>query len=182
MSPGTYNVAINGNNKSIEFLQSIVVNKPMKYISKSEKDTARLAARLAPLLRSGDVVCLQGDLGAGKSVLARALIRHLCDDQTMDVPSPTFTLVQSYEGLRAPIAHFDLYRIAQPDDIYELGWDDAISDSITIIEWPERLESLAPVNRLTLGFAIEDDQSKIRAITIRPEGTWAERDIKELVT
>jgi tRNA threonylcarbamoyladenosine biosynthesis protein TsaE len=143
------------------------------YISRSEDDTARLARYLAGILLPGDAVFLDGDLGMGKSVFSRALIRTATDIPDMDVPSPTFTLVQIYETDTAPIWHFDLYRIKTPDEIWELGWEDALQD-IILVEWPSRLGSgLAPANRLALGF--HQDKEDNRIITITPLGTWKKR-------
>lgn len=124
----------------------------------SEEDMARFAADYARTLVSGDVVLLSGDLGAGKSVFARGVIRHLCDDTQMDVPSPTFTLVQTYEAPSGAIWHFDLYRLEEPDEIYETGWEEALSDGIVLVEWPERLGGLQP------------KRSKMLHITIEPDG------------
>lgn len=147
----------------------------MKYISKSESDTINIAAKLTGKLKSGDVLCLRGDLGAGKTVFARALIRHLSGAIDLDVPSPTFTLVQNYETADSAIYHFDLYRIENTEDIYELGWEDALSSGITIIEWPQRLEYLAPNDRLELVFNISENNETEREITIIPYGAWEER-------
>ena len=113
----------------------------MKIKSHSEEDTVSLAVSLAGELKAGALLYLHGDLGAGKSVFARGLVRALCGDEAMDVPSPIFTLVQSYEGLCAPVYHFDLYRIEDADEIFELGWEDALYDGIVIVEWPSRLGS-----------------------------------------
>lgn len=98
--------------------------------------TSRFAEDMALALAPGDCLCLSGDLGAGKSTFARALIRAIADDPDLEVPSPTFTLVQSYP-LRVPITHFDLYRLGSADELDELGLDDALSDGVVLIEWPE---------------------------------------------
>jgi len=115
--------------------------------------TAGFAAALAPLLRQGDVIALWGDLGAGKSTLARALIQHLTRDSE-DVPSPTFTLVQTYpgeiEGKAIELWHFDLYRLTQPEQAYDLAIEEAFQDGISLIEWPDRLGYLLPRERLDL--------------------------------
>ncbi|WEX09431.1 tRNA (adenosine(37)-N6)-threonylcarbamoyltransferase complex ATPase subunit type 1 TsaE [Chelativorans sp. AA-79] len=99
--------------------------------------TDRLGDDLAAALRPGDVVALHGDLGTGKSTLARAIIRAIAGDRELEVPSPTFTLVQSY-GLRIPIHHFDLYRLSGPDELEELGLSEALSEGIVLVEWPEQ--------------------------------------------
>lgn len=98
--------------------------------------TERLGADLAMILKPGDVVALQGDLGAGKSTLARAAIRHLAGDLDLEVPSPTYTLVQAYETT-PKIAHFDLYRIGGDDELDELGFDEAAEAGIALVEWPQ---------------------------------------------
>lgn len=115
------------------------------YSSFNEKDTRYFAAGFARRLMRGDVVLLSGDLGMGKSVFCRAVVRSLCKDDDMEVPSPTFSLVQHYESADGiPVHHFDLYRLDAPDEIFELGWDDALSDGITLVEWPERLGGNVP--------------------------------------
>jgi tRNA threonylcarbamoyl adenosine modification protein YjeE len=108
-----------------------------------EAETARLGADLAPALRAGDVLALSGDLGAGKSTLARALVRALAQDDALDVPSPTFTLVQSY-ATETPVHHLDLYRLAGGDELDELGLDEMLSDGAALIEWPERAGDRLP--------------------------------------
>lgn len=100
------------------------------------------------MLVSGDVVLLHGDLGMGKTVLSRALIRALCKEEGMEVPSPTFTLVQTYDSDKGAIWHFDLYRLCDPEEIYEIGWEEALSEGtgLVLVEWPERLDYLLPQN------------------------------------
>lgn len=107
--------------------------------------TERLGEDLARALIAGDVLALSGDLGAGKSTLARAFIRALAEDPGLDVPSPTFTLAQTYPA-RIPVTHFDLYRLTSPSEIDELALDDAIGEGIALVEWPERAEGRLPVN------------------------------------
>ncbi|MCB9987980.1 MAG: tRNA (adenosine(37)-N6)-threonylcarbamoyltransferase complex ATPase subunit type 1 TsaE [Rhodospirillales bacterium] len=118
----------------------------MEFISKSEKDTETFAASLTAALQPGDTLCLHGDLGTGKSVFCRALIRALSHDNDLDVPSPTFTLVQTYDTRRGPVYHFDLYRLEDPEEVYELGWDDALAEGITLIEWPEKAGVFLPAS------------------------------------
>jgi tRNA threonylcarbamoyladenosine biosynthesis protein TsaE len=105
--------------------------------------TERLAAALAAELRAPDAILLDGPLGAGKTAFARALLRALTGDSALEVPSPTYTLVQTYETPRGPVHHFDLWRLSGPDALAELGWDEAAGD-IVIVEWPDRLGPLAP--------------------------------------
>ncbi|TPK72675.1 tRNA (adenosine(37)-N6)-threonylcarbamoyltransferase complex ATPase subunit type 1 TsaE [Mesorhizobium sp. B2-4-18] len=108
-----------------------------------ETQTARLGEDLALALRVGDVLALKGDLGAGKSTLARALIRALADDAGLEVPSPTFTLVQSYDT-RVPVHHFDLYRLSSATELDELGFEESLAQGAALIEWPERADGYLP--------------------------------------
>jgi tRNA threonylcarbamoyladenosine biosynthesis protein TsaE len=114
--------------------------------------TEALAAALARLARSGDAVLLDGPLGAGKSAFARAFLRAAAGDPALDVPSPTFTLVQEYETRLGPIHHFDLWRLDGPAGLEELGWDEA-RDGIVLVEWPDRLGHLRPDGALALTLA-----------------------------
>lgn len=120
----------------------------------SETDTDTLAQRIAPILRAGDVLLLEGDIGAGKTAFSRALIRARLG-YAEDVPSPTFTLVQTYED-DVDIWHCDLYRLTHPDEAIELGLDEAFETAICLIEWPDRLADLAPKSALTLRFVAAD--------------------------
>lgn len=124
-----------------------------KHETGSEEETVALAREIAPELRRADVVLLHGDLGAGKSVFARSLIRALCGDEDLVVPSPTFTLVQSYESDVGVIWHFDLYRLSAPEEIYEIGWEEAMSGGIVLVEWPERLGDLKPGKVIDITFS-----------------------------
>jgi tRNA threonylcarbamoyladenosine biosynthesis protein TsaE len=139
-----------------------------------EAETSRLGAAIARQLRPGDAVCLTGPLGAGKSTLARALVRALTTPDE-DVPSPTFTLVQFYEGERLKIAHFDLYRLSDPDEAYEIGLDEALEDGAAIIEWPERLEGRLPPDRLDIEISMDGDMRRAR---LTPHGAWKGREIE----
>jgi len=134
--------------------------------------TSVLAARLAPLLRAGDVVALSGELGTGKTFFARAVIQAL--GGPAEVPSPTFTLVQTYDLAPVPVWHFDLYRLARPKDAHELDIEDAFAEAISLIEWPERLGALLPADRLDihLAFGATDEE---RVVTIAGGASWTER-------
>ena len=110
----------------------------------NEVATESLGASLAARLKPGDVVGLKGDLGAGKTTLARAIIRAAANDPDLIVPSPTFTLVEVYETPRGTFWHFDLYRLETPEQVYELGWEEALAEGIVLLEWPERLGRLLP--------------------------------------
>ncbi len=112
--------------------------------------TDRLGASLAAQLIAPGTVLLGGDLGAGKTSLARAMIRTLTGEPDVEVPSPTFTLLQTYESNRGPIYHYDLYRLKAPDEVFELDWEAALAEAIVLVEWPERLNGLRPRNAKTI--------------------------------
>ena len=115
--------------------------------------TAALGAELAATLQPGDLVILQGDLGAGKTALARAIIRSLADDPRMDVPSPTFALVQPYDTLKGPVLHADLYRLGDPREVDELGLLDN-PEAIVLVEWAERSPEIVAAATLVVQLAI----------------------------
>lgn len=114
--------------------------------------TQALARRIAPHLRAGHVIALEGGLGAGKTTFARALVSALMGQPT-DVPSPTYTLVQTYEGPDFPIYHFDLYRLDDSADLDELGWEDTL-DGLALIEWPGKAGDRLPAWRMTISLEI----------------------------
>ena len=115
--------------------------------------TAAFGARLAAVLKPGDLILLDGDLGAGKTALARAVIRTLVGDPRLDVPSPSFALVQPYDGPAGPILHADLYRLSSEAEIDELGLFDR-ADAIVLIEWPDRAPSLAARADVTIRLSV----------------------------
>lgn len=117
--------------------------------------TRTLGAHIAAGLETGDAVALEGDLGAGKTTLARAILRAL--GVTEDVPSPTFTLVQHYETPRLTVRHYDLYRIENASEMEELGLDDALSEGAALIEWPERAGGRLPSDMLHVALSIGQD-------------------------
>ena len=142
----------------------------------SEDATIDVARQVAGAVAVGDLVTLSGDLGAGKTTFARALIREIMGDPELEVPSPTFTLMQNYEGPRFPIVHADLYRIGEPDELIELGWEDAASCSLMLVEWPERAEHFFTAHRLDVRLDIVPDSGGMRrTITLTGTGGWAER-------
>ncbi len=147
----------------------------------SEAETRRLADDIAGIVRPGDVVALSGDLGAGKSTFARALIRRLAGDDALEAPSPTFTLMQSYQTSRGTVVHADLYRLRSGDELVELGLTEALDGAIGIIEWPDRGgDFLAPASRLDIVFdldmdALGEDRDEHRQVTLIPGAAWADR-------
>lgn len=128
----------------------------------------RLGAAIARRLKPGDAVALRGDLGAGKTTLARAILTAL--GHAGEVPSPTFTLVQPYR-LRIPVAHLDLYRLKRPEEIEELGFDDLLNEGAALIEWPEMAEDFMPAERLDVHLAGEGDGA--RQAVLEGDGRWA---------
>jgi tRNA threonylcarbamoyladenosine biosynthesis protein TsaE len=138
-----------------------------------EADTARLGAAIGKALEKGEAVCLTGPLGAGKSVLARGLIRGLIPTEP-DMPSPTYTLVQFYDAPRFGIGHFDLYRLAAPDEIFELGLDEALADGAAVIEWAEKLAHHLPRHRLDVALTVEGAARRAR---LGGHGHWEGRPI-----
>jgi tRNA threonylcarbamoyladenosine biosynthesis protein TsaE len=126
-----------------------------------EAATEALGAMLAQRLEAGDVVGLYGELGSGKTTLARAILRAASGEPELIVPSPTFTLVEVYETARGIYWHFDLYRLEAPEQVYELGWEEALADGIVLIEWPQRLGALLPKH---LSVTLEVDGDGRRAL------------------
>lgn len=126
-----------------------------------EAATERLAEDIAACVAKGDVVALSGDLGTGKTTLARALIRSLSGDPTLEVPSPTFTLVQSYATPKLTLAHVDLYRVRNAREIEETGLLDGVAD-VVVIEWPERADGLLPADRLDVALEISGTGRRAR--------------------
>ena len=135
--------------------------------------TRRLGARLAALLRPGDFVGLGGALGSGKTTLARDVIEALAGGP-VEVPSPTFTLVQTYEVGAISLWHVDLYRIEAPGEVLELGLDDALAGGVLLVEWPERLGSLLPAERLDLTL-VQGPADDARVARLAAHGAWTGR-------
>lgn len=140
-----------------------------------EAATTRLGAAVAAVLKPGDAVLLWGDLGAGKSTLARGLVRALTRPDE-EVPSPTFTLVQQYEGTagrRLFVSHFDLYRLERADEAFELGFDEALDEGAVVVEWPQRLGARLPPDRLDIELSIVPEG---RLARITPHGDFIGRE------
>jgi len=140
----------------------------------SPAETCAFARRLAPGLGPGDTLLLSGGVGAGKTHFARCLIQALLPVPE-DVPSPTFTLVQTYAAPAAEIWHADLYRLTDPLDLVELGLTEAFETAITLVEWPERLGDLVPANALSIDLA-PGDADEARRLTLRwSDPRWTPR-------
>ena len=120
----------------------------------NEQATWRFMADIATALEPGDLVTLSGDLGAGKTTFARALIRYLAGDETIEVPSPTFTLIQTYDLPRFPLVHADLYRLSGAAELAELGFDDLPEGTVVLMEWPDRAAGFLPPDRLDITFTL----------------------------
>ena len=142
-----------------------------------ESATVELARRIAEVSHAGDVIGLSGDLGVGKTRFARAFIDTLTDDGE-EVPSPTFTLVQTYDSRVGTIWHFDLYRLSQATEAYELGIEDAFAAGVALIEWPERLQELLPPERLDIAFSFVGSATA-RSARLTGHASWAPR-VQEL--
>ncbi|WP_321448693.1 tRNA (adenosine(37)-N6)-threonylcarbamoyltransferase complex ATPase subunit type 1 TsaE [uncultured Cohaesibacter sp.] len=144
----------------------------------SEAASAALAADIAPLLACGDVLALEGDLGMGKSFFARALLRARADDPFMEVPSPTFTLVQGYDiafgDEELELFHFDLYRISDSEELYEIGFEEAWETGAALVEWPDRADDLMPASTLWLSF-VPSQSDDARHLTLSGDARWGER-------
>ncbi|MBK8211399.1 MAG: tRNA (adenosine(37)-N6)-threonylcarbamoyltransferase complex ATPase subunit type 1 TsaE [Rhodospirillales bacterium] len=141
-----------------------------------EAETGVFAAKLAAIVRPGDIIALRGDLGAGKTALARALVRARGRPDE-EVPSPTFTLLQIYEPAdpAAPaVWHFDLFRLASADDALELGIEDAFTEAVTLIEWPDRLGPLLPERRLEVTLQPGPDPDS-RWLSLAGDDAWRAR-------
>ena len=133
----------------------------MIYYSQNEQETARIASELAQKLHVGDIVALYGTLGMGKTAFCRGFIQSFLNEQ--DVPSPTFTLLQTYDTPKFPIYHFDMYRLKSPEEAFEIGIEDAFAEGVSLIEWPEKIGNLLPKKHIRI--FIEPDK-KGRKITI----------------
>lgn len=120
----------------------------MEYISKNYEETQKIAAEFAKTLGRGDTVCMYGDLGAGKTAFVQGMAKGL--DITEPITSPTFTIVNEYEG-SLPLYHFDVYRIADSDEMYEIGYEEYVyGDGISVIEWAELIEDILPESRYSV--------------------------------
>ncbi|MGE0629878.1 MAG: tRNA (adenosine(37)-N6)-threonylcarbamoyltransferase complex ATPase subunit type 1 TsaE [Hyphomicrobiaceae bacterium] len=139
-----------------------------------EAGVVAIAGLLAADLRRGDCIALVGDLGAGKTTLARAMIRAALGDENAEVPSPTFSLAQAYDTPRLAIAHFDFYRLANAHEALEIGFDEAHVNGAVLVEWPERAHEVMPADRLEITLT-EIDGAERRRIVMTGQGAWRKR-------
>ena len=141
-----------------------------------EQATHRLMADIAALIEPGDLITLSGDLGAGKTTFARALIHHLAGDDTIEVPSPTFTLMQAYDLPRLRLLHADLYRLSGPAELAELGFEDEAEGTVTLLEWPDRAAGFLPPDRLDITLTLSPQQGEtFRQARVTGYGKFAAR-------
>src|SRR6202140_329668 len=141
-----------------------------------EEATRALMVDIAATLEPGDLVTLSGDLGAGKTTFARALIRHLAGDTTVEVPSPTFTLMQAYDLPRFTLLHADLYRLSGPAELAELGFEEVADRAVTLLEWPDRAAVFLPADRLDIALTLSPQHSAtFRNARITGYGAFAAR-------
>jgi tRNA threonylcarbamoyladenosine biosynthesis protein TsaE len=145
---------------------------------------ADFGAAIAGRLRPGEALCLFGPLGAGKSTLARGLVRAVLDDPSAEAPSPTFTLVQDYAGATMTVAHFDLYRLKTAEEAFELGLDEALDTGVAVIEWSERLGDQLPPDRLEVRLTAEpppgEPAADARWARVAGAGAWTADRVAEL--
>ncbi|AUG54432.1 tRNA (adenosine(37)-N6)-threonylcarbamoyltransferase complex ATPase subunit type 1 TsaE [Thalassospira marina] len=142
---------------------------------KDQAGTEELAARLAAVAQVGDVILMHGTLGMGKSAFCRAYIRALAQNPHEEVPSPTFTLVQIYDLVPVPVWHFDLYRLSDPEEVHELDIEDAFSEAVSLIEWPDRLDYLTPEAHLDI-YIEPGSNADARQIRLVASGeSWQQR-------
>lgn len=132
------------------------------YKTTSEEDTIKIARDFSASLKNRDFICLHGDLGMGKSVFARAVIRTLTGDEGLNVPSPTFNLVQTYDCDSFPISHFDFYRLEDEEELFEIGWDDALENGIVLAEWVSKIPSYIPSKRIDVFIEQQQTGRKIK--------------------
>ena len=141
-----------------------------------EAATERLAVEVAAMVGAGDLVTLSGDLGAGKTTFARALIRHIAGEPALEVPSPTFTLMQSYDGPAFQVVHVDLYRIEKPNELVELGWEEAGENALVLVEWAERAGELLLADRLDISFYVDSAKGAVhRNVVLKGYGAFGPR-------
>jgi tRNA threonylcarbamoyladenosine biosynthesis protein TsaE len=151
-------------------LQDAITVLVTQYLCNNEAEMLALGGRLGRVLKTGDVIALTGDLGAGKTTLIRGLIQAELPGE--EVPSPTYTLVQTYDLPDYELWHCDLYRLKHPDEAFELGLIDAFDDAVCVLEWPDKIGNHLPEDALTIHIAFTETG---REVTLGPE--WSGRDV-----
>lgn len=147
------------------------------FLSSSKEETQAFGERMGAVLKAGDVICLEGALGAGKTTLAQGIARGL--GVIEDVTSPTFTIIQEYLSGRIPLCHFDFYRIETPEEIQHLGFEDYLdSDGVVLMEWHENLGDYAPTDRIRIQLSLKEGAS--RQIVLFADGERYQERLKEL--
>jgi tRNA threonylcarbamoyladenosine biosynthesis protein TsaE len=142
----------------------------MKININTLEDTKSLAQQIATLTKKGDIITLQGDLGSGKTEFARSFINSL-SESPQEVTSPTFNLVHPYDTKTFTIWHFDLYRLESPEEIEQIGLYDAFDNGVSLIEWPQIIDDILPVDRLLIKISFDDD----RVAEVEGRGNWKDR-------
>ena len=157
-------------------LQTTSGGSNFSVLLEDQRATSRLVIDIANALEPGDFVTLSGDLGAGKTTFTRALIRYLAEDQQLEVPSPTFTLLQTYDLPPFPLVHIDLFRLSNPGELTELGLDDLPDNTVTMLEWPDRAAGLLPRDRLEIAFTLAPHLgAQARQAQVTGHGNFAAR-------
>tara|TARA_R110002050_G_scaffold70425_2_gene151835 strand:- start:62755 stop:63216 length:462 start_codon:yes stop_codon:yes gene_type:complete len=146
-----------------------------KYNISDLQETKKLSEKLGELLNPQDIVTFSGNLGAGKTTFVKFLIQSIVK-QEIPVTSPTFNLVQIYETKRFPIWHFDMYRLRHSDEVFELGYEEALSEGVSLIEWPEKMQEFLPKDRLDVIIKTVDVNERV--IEFIPHGEWKNRTPK----
>ena len=131
--------------------------------SADEKSLDTVAKGLDPYLKPGSIICLEGPLGAGKTTLVRACLKHLTGED-LEVVSPTFTLCQSYHTPRGTVHHYDLYRLERAEEIFEIGLLDLLPNAISLIEWPEIIHSLLPASKIMVTIRFESATNRLFSV------------------
>jgi tRNA threonylcarbamoyladenosine biosynthesis protein TsaE len=169
MSSASYPSALLSATPPLRHIASMPAATATRLIELPDLDaTQALAAQVAALVHAGDAILLEGELGAGKTAFARALLRAASRDPALEVPSPTFTLVQDYATPSGTVHHFDLWRLDGPGGMTELGWDEA-RDDIVLVEWPDRLGQLRPIDALTVALHITGQASRRAVLSGWPD-------------
>lgn len=153
-------------------MSAVPVLDSREFILEDAQATHALGARIAVAMKRGDVVCLSGGLGAGKTTLARGAVAAWTEGAETDVPSPTYTLVQTYQGPKGELWHMDLYRLKHAEEAFELGLEEAFSEAACLIEWPERLGGALPADRLELELHVAGAGRRAHATA---KGAWKGR-------